>query len=66
MTINAVEAYPLEDFSSEVHGSATRTRLIAQAIRSGLQEAQRVAGGSGTDAEKAEARAEIEVRWWTL
>lgn len=48
ITINAVEAFPLEDFSPE-------------AVRSGLQEAQRVADGSGSEAEKAEARVEVEV-----
>lgn len=32
-----------------------------QAIRSGLAEAQRVAGGSGTEEEKAEAQIEVQV-----
>ena len=32
-----------------------------QAIRSGLAEAQRVAGGSGTEEEKAEAAIEVQV-----
>ncbi|KWU44415.1 epsilon subunit of F1F0-ATP synthase N-terminal domain-containing protein [Rhodotorula sp. JG-1b] len=48
LTINAVEAYPLDAFSPE-------------AIRSGLAEAQRVAGGSGTEEEKAEAQIEVQV-----
>ncbi|KEI39555.1 uncharacterized protein L969DRAFT_87505 [Mixia osmundae IAM 14324] len=48
LTINAVEAYPLDQFSAE-------------AIRSGLSEAQKVASGNGSAEEKAEANAEIEV-----
>ncbi|BGP25521.1 ATP-synthase delta chain [Rhodotorula toruloides] len=48
MTVNAVEAYPLDAFSSE-------------AIRSHLAEAQRVASGNGTDEEKAEAAIEVQV-----
>ncbi|GAA5913708.1 F1F0 ATP synthase subunit delta [Sporobolomyces salmoneus] len=48
LTVNAVEAYPLDAFSPE-------------AIRSGLAEAQRVAGGSGTEQEKAEAAIEVQV-----
>ncbi|GAA5835954.1 hypothetical protein JCM11251_006612 [Rhodosporidiobolus azoricus] len=48
LTINAVEAHPLDSFSPE-------------AIRSGLAEAQRVAAGSGTEEEKAEAQIEVQV-----
>ncbi|TNY18476.1 epsilon subunit of F1F0-ATP synthase N-terminal domain-containing protein [Rhodotorula diobovata] len=48
LTVNAVEAYPLDAFSPE-------------AIRTGLAEAQRVAGGSGTEEEKAEAQIEVQV-----
>ncbi|GAA6063753.1 hypothetical protein JCM10212_005711, partial [Sporobolomyces blumeae] len=48
LTVNAVEAYPLDAFSPE-------------AIRSGLAEAQRVAGGSGSEEEKAEAAIEVQV-----
>ncbi|KAH9809352.1 ATP synthase [Melampsora americana] len=47
LTINAVEAYPLEAFSAE-------------AARAGLQEAQR-ALSTGTEAQKAEAAVEVEV-----
>lgn len=47
LTINAVEAYPLEAFSAE-------------AARAGLQEAQR-AMSTGTEAQKAEAAVEVEV-----
>ena len=48
LSINAVEAYSLEDFSAE-------------AVRSNLAEAQKVAGGSGSEEEVAEARIELEV-----
>jgi F0F1-type ATP synthase epsilon subunit len=48
LSINAVEAYTLEDFSAE-------------AVRSGLADAQRVASGSGSEEEVAEARIEVEV-----
>ena len=47
-SINAVEAYSLEDFSPE-------------AVRSGLADAQRVASGGGSEEEVAEARIELEV-----
>ncbi|KAG0142237.1 hypothetical protein CROQUDRAFT_50567 [Cronartium quercuum f. sp. fusiforme G11] len=47
LTINAVEAFPLEAFSAE-------------AARAGLQEAQRTLS-TGTDAQKAEAAVEVEV-----
>lgn len=48
LSINAVEAYALEDFSPE-------------AVRAGLAEAQRVASGAGSEEEVAEARIEVEV-----
>ncbi|KXN90985.1 ATP synthase subunit delta, mitochondrial [Leucoagaricus sp. SymC.cos] len=48
LTINVIEGAPLEDFS-------------ADAIRAGLQEANRVASGTGSDADKLEARIEVEV-----
>ncbi|KAI5476981.1 ATP synthase F1, epsilon subunit [Pseudohyphozyma bogoriensis] len=48
LTVNAVEAYPLEAFSVE-------------AIRSGLAEAQRVVSGNGDEVEKAEAAIEVSV-----
>ncbi|KAI5123917.1 hypothetical protein M0805_006335 [Coniferiporia weirii] len=48
LTINAVEAAPLADFSPE-------------AIRSNLAEAQKVAAGSGSEEVKAEAQIEIDV-----
>ncbi|EPT04534.1 hypothetical protein FOMPIDRAFT_1021792 [Fomitopsis schrenkii] len=48
LTINVVEAAPLEDFSPE-------------AVRANLQEAQRVAAGNGSEEDKLEARIEADV-----
>ncbi|KAG8915833.1 delta subunit of the central stalk of mitochondrial F1F0 ATP synthase, atp16 [Tulasnella sp. 419] len=48
LTINAVEAAPLEDFSAEV-------------VRANLADAQKVLSGNGSEAEKAEARVEADV-----
>ncbi|KAJ7076024.1 epsilon subunit of F1F0-ATP synthase N-terminal domain-containing protein [Mycena belliarum] len=48
LTVNVVEAAPLEDFSAE-------------AIRTNLQEALRVASGSGSEEDKLEARIEADV-----
>jgi hypothetical protein len=48
LSINAVEAYALEDFAPE-------------AVRAGLAEAHRVANGSGSEEEIAEAKIELEV-----
>ncbi|KAJ3866629.1 ATP synthase [Lentinula novae-zelandiae] len=48
LTINAVEAAPLEDFSVE-------------SIRANLQEALKVASGNGSEEDKLEARIEAEV-----
>ncbi|UZJ53828.1 hypothetical protein CBS101457_003148 [Exobasidium rhododendri] len=48
LTINAIEAYQLDQFSSE-------------AVRSALAEAQRVASGSGSAESKAEADVEVSV-----
>lgn len=49
LSINAVEGYPLEDFSAE-------------AVRSQISEAQKIAGGSGSEIDIAEAKIELEVR----
>jgi F0F1-type ATP synthase epsilon subunit len=49
LSINAVEGYPLEDFS-------------ADAVRSQIAEAQKIAGGSGSEQDIAEAKIELEVR----
>jgi F0F1-type ATP synthase epsilon subunit len=48
LSINAVEGYPLEDFSAE-------------AVRSQIAEAQKIAGGSGSEQDIAEAKIELEV-----
>ncbi|CAK5278044.1 unnamed protein product [Mycena citricolor] len=48
LTVNVVEAAPLEEFSPE-------------AIRTNLQEALRVAGGNGSEEDKLEARIEADV-----
>ncbi|KAF4463366.1 atp synthase delta mitochondrial precursor [Fusarium albosuccineum] len=48
LSINAVEGYPLEDFS-------------ADAIRAQIAEAQKVASGSGSEQDIAEAKIELEV-----
>lgn len=48
LSINAVEGFPLEDFSIEN-------------VRSQLSEAQKIASGSGSEADIAEAKIEIEV-----
>jgi F0F1-type ATP synthase epsilon subunit len=49
LSINAVEGYPLEDFSAE-------------AVRCQIAEAQKVANGSGSEQDIAEAKIELEVR----
>ena len=48
LSINAVEGYALEDFSAE-------------AVRSQIAEAQKIAGGSGSEQDIAEAKIELEV-----
>ncbi|EPE07271.1 atp synthase delta mitochondrial [Ophiostoma piceae UAMH 11346] len=48
LSINAVEAYPLEDFSAE-------------AVKAQLAEAQKIANGSGSEQDIAEAKIEVEV-----
>lgn len=48
LSINAVEGYPLEDFSAE-------------AVRAQITEAQKVASGSGSEQDIAEAKIELEV-----
>jgi F-type H+-transporting ATPase subunit delta len=49
MTINAVEGFPLEDFS-------------ADAVRAQITEAQKIANGGGSEQDVAEAKIELEVR----
>lgn len=58
LSINAVEGYPLEDFS-------------ADAVRNQISEAQKIASGGGSEQDKAEANIELEVSnpkgtRWTL
>merc|ERR1712058_92591 len=48
LSINAVEGFPLEDFN-------------ADAIRNQIAEAQKIAGGSGSEQDIAEAKIELEV-----
>ncbi|KXX76407.1 ATP synthase subunit delta, mitochondrial [Madurella mycetomatis] len=48
LSINAVEGYPLEDFN-------------ADAVRAQIAEAQKVANGSGSEQDIAEAKIELEV-----
>ncbi|KAL2886435.1 ATP synthase subunit delta, mitochondrial [Ceratocystis lukuohia] len=48
LSINAPEAYPLEDFS-------------ADAVRAQIAEVSKVASGSGSEVEVAEAKVELEV-----
>jgi F-type H+-transporting ATPase subunit delta len=48
MSINAPEGYPLEDFS-------------ADAIKNQIAEAQKVASGSGSEQDIAEAKIELEI-----
>lgn len=49
LSINAIEGYPLEDFSAE-------------AVNSQISEAQKIAGGSGSETDIAEAKIELEVK----
>jgi F-type H+-transporting ATPase subunit delta len=48
LSINAVEGFPLEDFSEE-------------AVKSQLSESQKIAGGGGSEQDIAEAKIEVEV-----
>lgn len=50
LSINAVEAYPIEDFSSE-------------AVKAQIAEATKVANGSGSEQDIAEAKIELEASW---
>ncbi|KIW83269.1 ATP synthase subunit delta, mitochondrial [Fonsecaea pedrosoi CBS 271.37] len=53
LSINAVEGFPLEDFSEE-------------AVKSQIAEAQKIASGSGSEQDIAEAKIELEVRIYKL
>lgn len=48
-----MEGYPLEDFSAE-------------AVRSQISEAQKIASGSGSEIDIAEAKIELEVRLYII
>ncbi|KAL8782833.1 MAG: hypothetical protein Q9213_005072 [Squamulea squamosa] len=48
LSINAVEGFPVEEFSSE-------------AVRSQITEAQKIASGGGSEQDIAEAKIELEV-----
>lgn len=48
LSINAVEGFPLEDFSAE-------------AVRNQIAEAQKIAAGGGSERDVAEAKIELEV-----
>ena len=68
LTINVVEAAPLDEFSIEVCSSVIKypttlslTDLFMKAVRSNLQGALKVANGNGSEAEKMEARVEADV-----
>lgn len=66
LTINAIEAAPLEDFSPEVRPShvlrtSNLNHVHPQAVRANLQEVQKVLGGSGSEEDKVEARIEADV-----
>jgi len=51
LSINAVEGYPLEDFSAE-------------AVRAQIAEAQKIVSGNGSEQDIAEAKIELEVRYF--
>lgn len=53
LSINAVEGFALEDFSVEN-------------VKNQIAEAQKIAGGSGSEQDIAEAKIELEVCWHYL
>jgi F-type H+-transporting ATPase subunit delta len=70
LSVNAVEGFPLEDFSAEVStmGSLRNKILdrmtdvsLSQAVRAQIAEAQKIASGSGSEQDIAEAKIELEV-----
>jgi len=64
LSINAVEGYPLEDFSAEVGYFVVGMHSFSyhrQSVRNQIAEAQKIAGGSGSEHDIAEARIELEV-----
>ena len=67
LSINAVEGFPLEDFNTEVGPAfdcdlwTILIEISIQAVKSQIAEAQRIAGGSGSEQDIAEAKIELEV-----
>jgi F-type H+-transporting ATPase subunit delta len=67
LTVNAIEAAPLENFSSEVCTwrklcvGQIRSVNCFQAVRANLQEVLKVLSGNGSEEDKAEARIEADV-----
>ena len=67
LTINAVEAAPLDAFSVEVcipcvlSSPSPSSQATLQAVRANLQEALKVAAGNGSEEDKVEARIEADV-----
>jgi F-type H+-transporting ATPase subunit delta len=68
LIIHAVGAAPLDDFSVEVCSSVIKNPntlnlndLFMKAVHSNLQEALKVAGRNGSEAEKMEAHVEADI-----
>ena len=68
LTVNVVEAAPLDAFSAEVRLIKywlilyiLMISLSMQAVRANLQEALKVANGNGSEQDKLEARIEADV-----
>lgn len=69
LNINAVEGYPLEDFNADVRLIHKELHLFlarmlipsVQAVKNQMAEAQKIAGGSGSEQDIAEAKIELEV-----
>lgn len=70
LSINAVEGFPLEEFSADVslrpactdRSPTYQLAFLKQAVRSQITEAQKIAGGGGSEQDVAEAKIELEVR----
>lgn len=72
LSVNAVEGFPLEDFSSEVCYDRCLISLEyyitnvdfsfqTKAVKNQIAEAQKIASGSGSEQDIAEAKIELEV-----
>ena len=70
LSINAVEGFPLEEFSIDVGSNrsvlcplrSANPSPSTQNVRSQIAEAQKIANGSGSEQDIAEAKIELEVR----